>query len=97
MMAMAAPTSSGDLTDCSPAEIEEFIKEVRLLLTSNMTFTSLLSPLSSLLSPLSSLLHPFTFDALCLYCPSPQCYCFYVITLRCLHQHHPVHLHSYEM
>ncbi|XP_062242045.1 interferon regulatory factor 8 [Platichthys flesus] len=27
VMAMAAPTSSGDLTDCSPAEIEELIKE----------------------------------------------------------------------
>lgn len=34
---MAATTSTGDITDmdCSPAEIEEFIKEVRLLLTLN--------------------------------------------------------------
>lgn len=36
-MAMTATTSSGDTADmdCSPAEIEEFIKEVRLIPISN--------------------------------------------------------------
>ncbi len=53
-MAMAATTSSGEMTDmdCSPAELEEFIKEVRLLLTLNHRLNHIshlsFSPLSHL-------------------------------------------------
>uniref|UniRef100_A0A671UZQ7 Interferon regulatory factor 8 n=1 Tax=Sparus aurata TaxID=8175 RepID=A0A671UZQ7_SPAAU len=46
VMAMAATTSSGDITDmdCSPAELEELIKEVRLSVTLQTTdFLSLFS------------------------------------------------------
>lgn len=54
LTAMAATTSSGDITDCSPTEIEELIKEVRLHLTSNY---SLLPLTSFLLSSVTDALH----------------------------------------
>lgn len=76
-MVTAATAGSGDITDmdCSSAEIEELIKEVRALLILNPTFTPT--------HPLSHLMHFITTWLFCHF--------FFLISTPCRLLQHPLH------